>query len=81
MPKFLSYCEIWASALSVSGSYLFSGASIGNSLMNLTQREIESAYCVGDFMTPIEEAPHAFIENATTKSILECVETAKWDLH
>ena len=61
-------------SLSVSGSYLFSGASIGNSLMNLTQREIESTYCVGDFMTPIEEAPHTFIENATTKSILECVE-------
>lgn len=64
-------------SLSVSGSYLFSGASIGNSLMNLTQREIESAYCVGDFMTPLEEAPHAFIENATTKSILECVENGK----
>ena len=61
-------------SLSVSGSYLFSGASIGNSLMNLTQREIDSAYCVGDFMTPLEEAPHAFIENATTKSLLECVE-------
>ena len=61
-------------SLSVSGSYLFSVASIGNSLMNLTQREIDSAYCVGDFMTPLEEAPHAFIENATTKSLLECVE-------
>ena len=61
-------------SLSVSGSYLFSGASIGNSLMNLTQREIESTYCVRDFMTPLEEAPHVYIENATTKSILETVE-------
>ena len=42
--------------------------------MNLTQREIDSAYCVGDFMTPLEESPHTYIENATTKSILECVE-------
>ena len=25
-------------------------------------------------MTPLEEAPHVFIENATTKSILETVE-------
>ena len=64
-------------SLSVSGSYLFSGASIGNSLMNLTQREIESHYCVGDFMTPLSEAPHTFIENTSTKSILECVEHGK----
>ncbi len=62
-------------SLSVSGSYLFSGASIGNSLMNLTQREIESNYCVRDFMTPLSEAPHEFIEKATTRSILECVES------
>lgn len=61
-------------SLSVSGSYLFSGASIGNSLMNLTQREIESHYCVGDFMTPLEESPYITYDNATTKAILECVE-------
>ncbi len=61
-------------SLSVSGSYLFSGTSIGNSLMNLTQREIESNYCIRDFMTPIAEAPFEYAEKATTKSILECVE-------
>ena len=61
-------------SLSVSGSYLFSGASIGNSLMNLTQREIESNYCVRDFMTPLSEAPFEYAKDSTTKSILECVE-------
>ena len=61
-------------SLSVSGSYLFSGASIGNSLMNLTQREIESYYCVGDFMTPLKETPYIKYSKATTKTILECVE-------
>jgi pentose-5-phosphate-3-epimerase len=61
-------------SLSVSGSYLFSGASIGNSLMNLTQREIESHYCIGDFMTPLKESPYLMLTKATTKSILECVE-------
>jgi len=61
-------------SLSVSGSYLFSGSSIGNSLMNLTQREIESNYCVEDFMTPLEETPNINYLKASTKTILECVE-------
>ena len=35
---------------SVSGSYLFNAASIGNALMNLTKRDVESHYSVSDFM-------------------------------
>jgi pentose-5-phosphate-3-epimerase len=62
---------------SVSGSYLFGEASVGNALMNLTQREIESQYCIKDFMTPLTEAPHIKINDATTKAILECVENGK----
>ena len=59
---------------SVSGSYLFSEPSIGNALMNLTMRDIESHYCVEDFMIPLEESPKDYIENCTTKSILQAVE-------
>lgn len=62
---------------SVSGSYLFGESSVGNALMNLTQREIESQYCIEDFMTPLAEAPHIKINNASTKEILECVENGK----
>lgn len=59
---------------SVSGSYLFNAPSIGHALMNLTKREIESHYTVGDFMIPLEECPKDYIETCTTKSILEAVE-------
>ena len=62
---------------SVSGSYLFGEASVGNALMNLTQREIESQYCIKDFMTPLAEAPHIKTNRASTKAILECVENGK----
>ena len=62
---------------SVSGSYLFSEASIGNALMNLTQREIHSHYCIKDFMTPLAEAPAIKLEGASTKSMLQCVEDGK----
>jgi len=59
---------------SVSGSYLFNAPSVGHALMNLTKREIESHYCVEDFMIPIEESPVVKGNGATTKSILEAVE-------
>jgi pentose-5-phosphate-3-epimerase/predicted transcriptional regulator len=59
---------------SVSGSYLFNAPSVGHALMNLTKREIESHYCVEDFMIPIEESPVVKVKGATTKSILEAVE-------
>jgi len=59
---------------SVSGSYLFNAPSIGHALMNLTKREIESHYTVGDFMIPLEESPKDYFETCTTKSILEAVE-------
>lgn len=62
---------------SVSGSYLFGEASVGNALMNLTQREVKSQYCVKDFMTPLKEAPHIKLKGAKTKEILECVENGK----
>ena len=58
----------------VSGSYLFNGPSIGNALMNLTKREIESSFIMGDFMIPLAEAPTFEVSSCTTRSILEAVE-------
>jgi CBS domain-containing protein len=58
----------------VSGSYLFNGPSIGHALMNLTKREIESTFTMGDFMIPLDEAPTFDASACTTRSILEAVE-------
>lgn len=59
---------------SVSGSYLFNGPSIGNALMNLTKRSIESAYHVEDFMTPLAESPVISVADLNFKSCLETIE-------
>ena len=59
---------------SVSGSYLFNGPSIGNALMNLTKRNIESAYHVEDFMTPLAESPVISVSDLSFKSCLETIE-------
>jgi ribulose-phosphate 3-epimerase len=63
---------------SVSGSYLFNAPSIGHALMNLTKREIESHYCVEDFMIPLSESPIVSYSDATTKTILEAVENGNY---
>jgi len=59
---------------SVSGSYLFNAPSIGHALMNLTKREIESQFHVGDFMVPLEECPVVKFENLELKNVLETIE-------
>lgn len=59
---------------SVSGSYLFNAPSIGHALMNLTKREIESHYHVGDFMIPLEECPVVRHENISLENILTTIE-------
>jgi pentose-5-phosphate-3-epimerase len=58
----------------VSGSYLFKEASVGNALMNLTQRSIGSSFKVADFMAPLHETPLFNIENSALQSVLQCVE-------
>jgi len=58
----------------VSGSYLFNGPSIGHALMNLTKREIESTFTMGDFMIPLEETPTFEMADCNTRKILEAVE-------
>ncbi|MDP4662369.1 MAG: CBS domain-containing protein [Salibacteraceae bacterium] len=58
----------------VSGSYLFKEASVGNALMNLTQRSIGSTYKVADFMTPLHETPRFNIANIELQTVLQTVE-------
>ena len=58
----------------VSGSYLFKEASVGNALMNLTQRSIGSSFKVADFMTPLHETPKFSVEQLALQSVLQTVE-------
>lgn len=60
---------------SVSGSYLFNASSIGNALMNLTQRDVESHFTVNDFMLPLEESPVVTDNNLDLKTILTSIES------
>lgn len=61
----------------VSGSYLFNAASVGNALMNLTQREVESHFHVSDFMIPLSESPTVSIEGIDLKSVLSSIENGQ----
>lgn len=62
---------------SVSGSYLFNSTSIGEALMNLTQREIESHFNVKDFMRTREEMPLLHSEDITVPQILQAIEDSQ----
>lgn len=62
---------------SVSGSYLFNAASVGNALMNLTKRSIESHFSVGDFMIPLDESPVVQYSDLSMKSILSSIDKGK----
>ena len=62
---------------SVSGSYLFSAASIGHALMNLTTREVESHFLIRDFMIPLEEAPVITETALSLKNILQAIEAGQ----
>ena len=58
----------------VSGSYLFNAASVGNALMNLTKREVESHFQVKDFMIPLSESPTFLDSELTMESVLKSIE-------
>jgi len=58
----------------VSGSYLFKAPSVGQALLNLTNRSIESEFEVEDFMVPLEECPVVYLENLGLKPALEEIE-------
>ncbi len=62
---------------SVSGSYLFNAHSVGNALMNLTNREVESHFEVKDFMIPLEQSPILRIEGINVKGVLESIEQGR----
>lgn len=62
---------------SVSGSFLFKGASIGKALMDLTKRNIQSQFKVKDFMIPLDECPIVAYENITFKNVLESIDRGK----
>ena len=55
---------------SVSGSFLFKAASIGQALMDLTKREIQSTFKVRDFMIPREECPIIDLKDLNLKNVL-----------
>ncbi len=59
---------------SVSGSFLFKGASVGQALMDLTKREIVSRFMIKDFMIPREECPIINKEGLTLERILTSIE-------
>lgn len=62
---------------SVSGSFLFKGASVGHALMDLTKRAIESQFMIKDFMIPIEECPTVDYDKMTFKQVLEAIDKGK----
>lgn len=61
----------------VSGSYLFNASSVGNALMNLTKRSVESEYRVRDFMIPLDESPQIELENMDLEKILRSIDSGK----
>jgi pentose-5-phosphate-3-epimerase len=62
---------------SVSGSYLFNAPSVGQALMNLTNRSVESEFLIEDFMIPLNECPNVRIESLNLKSVLTAIEKGK----
>lgn len=60
--------------ISVSGSYLFKGPSVGNALMNLTKREVQSAYVLQDFCRTREETPILSIQDLNLRNLLQTIE-------
>ena len=61
----------------VSGSYLFNASSIGNALMNLTKREVESHFSVSDFMIPVSESPTVSKSGINLKGVLESIDEGR----
>lgn len=61
----------------VSGSYLFNASSVGNALMNLTKRSVESEYRVRDFMIPLDESPQIDLDEISLEVVLRSIEQGK----
>lgn len=61
----------------VSGSYLFNASSIGQALMNLTSREMESHYQISDFMIPLSESPVVNASDLSLEKVLKTIDSGK----
>lgn len=61
----------------VSGSYLFNASSIGQALMNLTSREVESHYQISDFMIPLSESPSVNSSDISLEKVLKSIDSGK----
>ena len=59
---------------SVSGSFLFKAASVGQALMDLTKREITSQFKIKDFMIPIDECPVLEYTQLSLTNVLSSIE-------
>jgi ribulose-phosphate 3-epimerase len=59
---------------SVSGSFLFKAASVGQALMDLTKREIHSMFEIRDFMVPLAECPVLELDELSFRAALEAIE-------
>ncbi|PKR79983.1 hypothetical protein CW751_12215 [Brumimicrobium salinarum] len=62
---------------SVSGSFLFKGASVGQAMMDLTKRAIQSQFKIKDFMIPHKECPIVAMESMTFKQVLESIDKGR----
>lgn len=62
---------------SVSGSYLFNAPSVGKALLDLTKNDIESNFCVGDFMLPIEESPVCQSADLNLENVLKTIDEGR----
>ena len=62
---------------SVSGSYLFKSASIGEALMNLTNREHNSNFLVKDFMHSLKSHICVNVNKLSLKTVLQAIDNGK----
>lgn len=62
---------------SVSGSFLFKGASVGQALMDLTKRNLKSQFKIKDFMIPLNECPLVALHNLNFKKVLQVIDKGK----
>lgn len=62
---------------SVSGSFLFNAPSIGQALMDLTKREVQSAFKIKDFMIPRAECPVIDRKKLSLESALRSIDEGK----
>ena len=60
---------------SVSGSFLFNAPSVGQALMDLTKREIESKFKIKDFMVGKEECPILDMRDLSLESALKNIDS------